>query len=188
LTNVAFTPKRIELLEPFIRDAVHRLCDEHFRNRQADMISDLAWALAALVLFRVLGLPESDLVRVKEGARYRGVVICGRASEDEQIGAARELASFWRYAWALVDARTKKPGRRFHQRSVQARDGDSDALTHGELTSIMLQMLFAGHETTTNLLGNSSATRVVSTQLTTATSTDCDALQQGSSFSHGTAT
>src|ERR1700682_1466868 len=33
-----------------------------------------------------------------------------------------------------------------------------------------------------------SATRVVSTQLTTATSTDCDALQQGSSFSHGTAT
>src|SRR5258708_4425834 len=33
-----------------------------------------------------------------------------------------------------------------------------------------------------------SATRVVSAQLTTAMSTDCDALQQGSSFSHGTAT
>ena len=92
LTNVAFTPKRVEALEPFIRDLAGRFCDERFRDGQADMISDLAWALPALVLFRVLGLPDSDLIRVKEGAHYRGVVIFGRASEDKQIGAARELA------------------------------------------------------------------------------------------------
>ena len=34
-------------------------------------------------------------------------------------------------------------------------DGDNDALDLPEATSIMLMMLFAGHETTTNLLGNS---------------------------------
>lgn len=150
LTNAAFTPKRIVALEPFLREMVDRFCDERFRDRRADMISDLAWALPALVLFRVLGLPESDLIRVKEGARYRGMVIYGQASEDEQIGAARELASFWQYAWELVDARTKSPADDFISDLVQARDGDCDALTHQELTSIMLQMLFAGHETTTN--------------------------------------
>jgi cytochrome P450 len=155
LANIAFMPKRIEMLEPFIRDGVRRLCDERFGYRQADMISDLAWALPVLVLFRVLGLPESDLVRVKEGARYRGVVLFGRPSEDEQIGAARELASFWQYAWALVDARTKSPGDDFISALTQARDGGADTLTREELTTIMLQMLFAGHETTTNLLGNS---------------------------------
>ena len=155
LTSVAFTPKRVEALEPFIRDLAGRFCDERFRDGQADMIGDLAWALPALVLFRVLGLPESDLTRVKEGAHYRGVVIFGRASEDEQIGAARELASFWQYAAALVDERTEGPGDDFISALVRARDGDSDALTHEELTSIMLMMLFAGHETTTNLLGNS---------------------------------
>jgi cytochrome P450 len=155
LTNVAFTPKRIEALEPFIRDLARRFCDERFRDGQADMISDLTWALPVLVLFHVLGLPESDLIRVKEGAHYRGVVIFGRASEDEQIGAARELASFWQYAGALIDARTERPGDDFISALVQARDGDSGVLTREELTTIMLQMLFAGHETTTNLLGNS---------------------------------
>jgi cytochrome P450 len=157
LVNIAFTPKRIAALEPFIRDVARRFCEERFREGRADMIDDLAWALPVLVLFRILGLPESDLVRVKEGARHRGLVLFGRANEDEQVGAARELASFWQYAGALVDARTESPGEDFISALVQARDekGDHGALTRQELTTIMLQMLFAGHETTTNLLGNS---------------------------------
>jgi cytochrome P450 len=157
LANAAFTPKRVAALEPFIRDLAQRFCDERLRDGHADMIGDFAWAFPALVLFRVLGLPETDLVRVKEGARYRGVVIYGRASEDEQAGAARELASFWRYAAAMVEARAKSPGDDFVSALVEARDvdGNNDVLTPAEATSIMLMMLFAGHETTTNLLGNS---------------------------------
>jgi cytochrome P450 len=155
LANAAFTPKRIGALEPFIRDLARRFLDEHFRAGSADIIADLAWAFPALVLFRVLGLPESDLARVKRGARHRGTVIYGRANEDEQVEAARELASFWRYAAALVQARTKSPGDDFVSALVLAGVADGDALSHEEMVSIMLQMLFAGHETTTKLIGNS---------------------------------
>ncbi|HXW27838.1 MAG TPA: cytochrome P450 [Xanthobacteraceae bacterium] len=157
LANAAFTPKRVAALEPFIRDLAQRFCDERLRDGHADIIGDFAWAFPALVLFRVLGLPETDLVRVKEGARFRGVVIYGRAGENEQVGAARELASFWQYAAAMVEARTKSPADDFVSALVEARDvdGDNDALSPQEATSIMLMMLFAGHETTTNLLGNS---------------------------------
>jgi cytochrome P450 len=157
LVSAAFTPKRVAALEPFIRDLAQRFCGERLRDGYADMIGDFAWAFPALVLFRVLGLPETDLVRVKEGARYRGVVIFGRASEDEQAHAARELASFWQYAAAMVEARTKSPSDDFVSALVEARDvdGDNEALAPPEVTSIMLMMLFAGHETTTNLLGNS---------------------------------
>jgi cytochrome P450 len=132
-----------------------RFCDDRFQDGRADMIGDLAWALPVLVLFRILDLPESDLVRVKEGARYRGVVIFGQANEEEQIGAARELASFWQYAGTLIDERTERPGDDLISALVHARDSETNALTREELTTIMLQMLFAGHETTTNLLGNS---------------------------------
>jgi len=157
LASAAFTPKRVAALEPFIRELAQRFCDERLRDGHADMIGDFAWAFPALVLFHVLGLPETDLARVKEGARNRGIVIFGRASEDEQVGAARELASFWQYAAAMVEARTKNPGDDFVSALVEARDvdGDNDALAPREATTIMLQMLFAGHETTTNLLGNS---------------------------------
>ena len=157
LASAAFTPKRVAALEPFIRNLAQRFCDERLRDGHADMIGEFAWAFPAVVLFHVLGLPEADLVRVKEGAHYRGVVIYGRASEDEQVAAARELASFWQYAAAMVEARTKNPSDDFVSALVQARDvdGDNDALEPREATSIMLIMLFAGHETTTNLLGNS---------------------------------
>jgi cytochrome P450 len=157
LTNAAFTPKRVAALEPFIRTLAQRFCDERLRDGRADMISDFVWAFPALVLFHVLGLPETDLVRVKEGAYNRGIVIFGRASEDEQVAAARELASFWQYAATILEARTKNPSDDFVSALVQARDvdGDNNVLEPREATSIMLMMLFAGHETTTNLLGNS---------------------------------
>jgi cytochrome P450 len=155
LANAAFTPKRIAALEPFVRDLARRFLDEHFRNGSADIVADLAWAFPALVLFQVLGLPESDLERVKRGARHRGTVIYGRPSEDEQVEAASELASFWRYAAALVEARTESPGDDFVSVLTQAGEADGDALSREETVSIMLQMLFAGHETTTKLMANS---------------------------------
>jgi cytochrome P450 len=155
LVNVAFTPKRIATLEPFIREVAKRFC-ESFQGGEADLVRDLTWSLPALVLLRVLGLPQSDLLRVKEGARNRGTVIYGRPTEEEQTRAARELASFWQYAASLVEARKESPGDDFVTALVQARDldGDNALLTRQEATSIMLQMLFAGHETTTNLLSN----------------------------------
>jgi cytochrome P450 len=158
LANIAFTPKRVAALEPFIRDVTKRFCEERFHDGEGELVRDLTWALPALVLFRVLGLPESDLVRVKEGARYRGAVIYGQPCDAEQIDAAHQLASFWQYAANLVEARTQNPGDDFISALVQARDlvGDNGGpLTRQEVISIMLQMLFAGHETTTNLLGNS---------------------------------
>ena len=157
LANAAFTPKRITSLEPFFRDLARRFLDERFRAGHADMIGDFAWAFPALVLFRVLGLPESDLARVKRGAHHRGTVLFGRAREDEQVDASSELASFWRYAATLVQAKIERPGDDFVSALVQVGDADSDgcALSREEAITIMLQMLFAGHETTTNLLGNS---------------------------------
>jgi cytochrome P450 len=155
LANVAFTPKRVAAMEPFIRDVTRRFCEEHLRDGRADLVGDLAWGLPALVLFRILGLPEADVARVKEGARNRGLLLFGRASEAEQVSAATELAAFWRYASALVEARTQTPADDLISALAQARDGDDEALTRQEVTAIVMIMFFAGNETTTCLMGNS---------------------------------
>jgi cytochrome P450 len=157
LANAAFTSKRVASLEPFMRGLAQRSLDEHFRDGSADIIANLAWAFPALVLFRLLGLPESDLALVKKGSGCRGTVMFGQANQDEQVEASRGLASFWRYAATFVEARTETPGDDFVSALVQARDADGDgrALSRRETISLMLSMLFAGHETTTNLIGNS---------------------------------
>ena len=154
LANVAFTPKRVASMEPFVRQVAQRFYNERLRDGHADLVRDLTWALPALVLFRILGLPDSDLVRVKEGAYNRGLVLFGRSGEDEQVPAARELASFYRYAAELVDARIADPGEDFISALMRSQEGDDEAMTRQELASLMVVMLFAGHETTTNLLGN----------------------------------
>ena len=157
LANVAFTPKRIASLEPFIRSFVQQFCDGHFDAGHADLIGDFAYALPAFVLFRVLGLPDSDLDRVKRGASNRGAVLFGHACESDQVDAARELAALWRYADGLIQARAEQPGDDFISELIRTSEDLSgeEGLSHQELTSLMVIMLFAGHETTTNLIGNS---------------------------------
>jgi cytochrome P450 len=155
LANVAFTPKRVAAMEPFIREVARRFCDERMRDGRADLIGDLAWGLPALVLFRILGLPEADVARVKEGARNRGLLLFGRATEAEQVNAATEVAAFWRYASALVEARAQVPADDLISALAQARDGDEEALTRQEVAAIVMIMFFAGNETTTSLIGNS---------------------------------
>ncbi|HEY1657390.1 MAG TPA: cytochrome P450 [Candidatus Sulfotelmatobacter sp.] len=155
LANVAFTPRRVAAMEPSIREATKRFCDERLRDGRADLIADLAWGLPPLVLFRILGLPEADVARVKEGARNRGLLLFGRATEAEQVSAAQELAAFWRYASALVEARAQNPADDLISALAQARDGEEEALTRQEVAAIVMIMFFAGNETTTCLIGNS---------------------------------
>jgi len=154
LANVAFTPKRVAAMEPFIRDLVVRFCAERLRDGRADLVRDLAWELPALVLFRILGVPDEDVTRVKAGSWSRILFVYGRADEAEQVRAAEGMAAFWRYAEGLVEARARNPREDFTSALVHAHDPDGTGLSLQQATTIVLNLLFAGHETTTGLLGN----------------------------------
>src|SRR4029077_6390268 len=58
LTNVAFTPRRVAAMEPFVRELTGRFLQERLSSGRADLVRDLAWDLPALVIFRVLGIPD----------------------------------------------------------------------------------------------------------------------------------
>ena len=154
LANVGFTPKRIAEMETFVRGLVHRFLDERFRGSQADLVRDLAWELPALVLFRILGIPDADVPVVKAGAEHRLALVYGRAAPELQVEAARGMAAFFRYARGLVESRLLTPAQDFTSDLVHATDPDGTRLTVPEAATIMLAFVFAGHETTTGLLGN----------------------------------
>jgi cytochrome P450 len=64
------------------------------------------------------------------------------------------MAAFWRYAETLVASRAEHSRDDFTSDLLLARDGDLPALSHQEVTQIVYELLFAGHETTTGLIGN----------------------------------
>ena len=154
LANAAFKPKRVAAMEPFVRELVIRFAEKQLVGGQADLIRDFAWELPALVIFRVLGIPDEDVPQVKAGAESRILFMFGHPSAEEQCRLARGMAAFWRYAEKLVASRAKEPREDFTSDLLLARDGDLPALTHAETTTIVYGLLLAGHETTTNLLGN----------------------------------
>ena len=106
------------------------------------------------MIFRVLGIPDEDVIRVKAGAESRMLLMWGRPKEDAQVRFAEGMAAFWRYAETLVASRAEHPRDDFTSDLLLARDGDSPALSHREVASIVYELLFAGHETVTGLLGN----------------------------------
>jgi len=78
----------------------------------------------------------------------------GRLSEDNQVRLAQSMAAFWRYAEALVASRAERPCDDFTSDLLLARANDLAILSHQEVTQIVYELLFAGHETTTGLIGN----------------------------------
>jgi len=154
LANVAFTPKRVAEMEGFVRDLVTRFCTERLREGRADILRDLAWELPALVLFRILGVPDNEVPRVKTGSWNRILFTYGRPTDVVQVQAAEGMAAFWRYAEGLVESRQQEPRDDFISDLVHAQDGDALSLPLPQAAAIVLGLLFAGHETTTGLLGN----------------------------------
>ena len=154
LANMAFTRRRVAAMEPFIRALARRFITERMDGGEVDFVRALAWELPALVVFRILGIPDEDVPAIKAGAESRLLFMWGRPSAAEQETLAQGMARFWRYAEALVAARFDAPRDDFTTALIVARDGDAPALSAQEVATIVYGLLLAGHETTTSLLGN----------------------------------
>jgi cytochrome P450 len=93
LARVSFTPRRVAAMEPFVRELTGRFLQECLSSGRADLVRDLAWDLPALVIFRVLGIPDEDVPRVKAGAESRLLLMWGRPNEAEQVRLAQGMAA-----------------------------------------------------------------------------------------------
>ena len=105
-------------------------------------------------MFEILGVPAADIATVKQGAADRLRFMFGRGPDDEQVAIATGMAAFWRYCEALAEDRRATPRDDFTSDLVHAPDHTGLPLTQQEVSTILFGLLLAGHETSTNLLGN----------------------------------
>ena len=154
IANAAFTPRRVAEMEDVVRAIVRDYLETHLVAGRSDIVADLTWELPALVLFNILGVPSSDVVEVKEGAKRRLQFLFGRADDDEQVNIATGMARFWRYCEQLAEDRRANRRDDFTSDLVHTPDESGAPLTQQEVATILFGLLLAGHETTTNLLSN----------------------------------
>ncbi len=153
-TQVAFSPVRIKKLEPYIRDLVNKSVDRFERDKRADLVEQMFYELPALVLFKLMGIPESDVKTIKEWADSRLVISFGKPTLEEQIHAAEHLVDYWDYCLDLVQKRINEPKDDLPSDLLATRNGDDSVLTLEDINNVVYGLLFAGHETTTNMSSN----------------------------------
>jgi cytochrome P450 len=155
LVQKAFTRRMVENLRARISSLVDELVDAIIERGGSDLISEFAYPLPVIVICELLGVPPEDRALFQEwagdfGARFEAQPL--RTPEMEARGDAATV-SLRDYLEGLIAEKRRLPADDLLSSLASVEDG-GDRLSHDELVSTALLLLFAGHETTANLIGN----------------------------------
>jgi cytochrome P450 len=161
LINKAFTPRAIASLRGMIRETVDRLIDDFTAGiapggeGRADLIAAFSYPLPALVIARILGVPDDDIRLFKDWSDDLAAFVgSAQATPDKYDRAARGAAEMDAYFRAIVRQRRSMTHQADVIGALIAAEEAGKTLTEDELVATAVFVLFAGHETTANLIGN----------------------------------
>jgi len=152
----ALNQRAIARMEPDVVALVDRLLDRMAGGREVDLIADFAAEIPVEVIGNLLDVPRA------ERGPLRGWSLAILSALEPAPGAAllergnRAVREFLDYLETLVARRRQAPGdpeADVLTRLIQG-EADGERLTDTELLHNCIFLLNAGHETTTNLIGN----------------------------------
>jgi cytochrome P450 len=154
LVTQAFSARRIEGMRPAIQSIVDELLDAVAERGTMDVIADVANPLPGIVIAELLGVPKSDQAQFKTWANDFAAAIDGSGDEltSLQLGL-RSVNAMSAYLGEVAEQRRRAPQDDLITDLLAAQE-EGAHLTHAELVATCLLLLFAGNETTTNLIGN----------------------------------
>lgn len=150
----AFSMKRVTALVPVIEATTASLLDAVGPATEFDLIAALAFPLPVKIVFSLMGVPERDYSQIKHWSGYRAALGWGRPAPRDQVEIATGMAAYRAYLRKLVDVKLLEPGDDLTSDLVAVHREDPERLTLEEIASILFSLSFAGHETTTGLIGN----------------------------------
>ncbi len=157
LISKAFTPRVVQQLRPKIEELSRMLIDDAItrsKDGEIDIIRDLAEPLPVLVIGDLLGLPREDRHLLKEWSDAIAAMMgAARPTVEKAVAACQAIAKMERYFADVIALRRRSPSDDLLSLLVTA-ENEGGLLSEQELLSTCAMVLFGGHETTTNLIGN----------------------------------
>ncbi len=159
LVSMAFTPRRIALLEPAIRRICEELVDGFEHRSRVDFTTKFAVPLPVAAVAAVLEIPDTRRGDFKRWADS-SVAAIGRAiSDDERVAAERDSLDQQHYFVSELEQRRAEPRDDFLTDLLNAELTPDDDVEGGpldipEMLSIIRQIQVAGSETTASLLAD----------------------------------
>ncbi|HEY8048210.1 MAG TPA: cytochrome P450 [Ramlibacter sp.] len=152
----ALTRRAIADMEPGLVRLVDTLLDRIAARGGGDLVEDFASAIPVEIIGNLLGVPHAD----RGPLRGWSLAILGalepKLTPEQEAQGNRGVAEFTAYLKTLVADRRKHPGDPEHDVLTRLIQGEAagEQLSESELLQNCVFILNAGHETTTNLIGN----------------------------------
>lgn len=152
--HAGFKPAALQSLRPLISRVVDELLDDMESARETDFIGRFARRLPARVIAGMMGVDSPDKSDfIKWSDDVAAFVGSPTPTMDIALRAQDSLVALNEYFSMLLPERRRNPGEDMVSRLIQAEE-QGLIVTSKELLAQCCTLLFAGHETTRNLLGN----------------------------------
>lgn len=155
LVQAAFTPRVVTDLRPRVKEIINALIDRiEDEGRETDLIRSFAFPLPVRIICELLGVPEEDHERIGAWARdISALQATGTPQYERAKLASQKVVEIEGYFQTLGEERRRRPREDLISRLIAVRD-EGDRLSQEELINMCVNLVFAGHETTTALIGN----------------------------------
>jgi len=154
LASAAFSRPRIAALRPRVQAIAGRLLDDlqARAGTAVDLVKGFAFPLPFTVISELLGVPEPDRDRL---GTWFTTLLAPSSAPEPPAGAVAASADIAGYLAGLLARKRAHPGQDLVTDLVRAADHDG-SLSEQEMLSTIFQLVVAGHDTTTSLIGNAT--------------------------------
>lgn len=148
LVSKAFTPRRVAAFAPRVTELTEGLIDGFAHRGEADLIHEFAFPLPIHAICDLLGVPRADQ---QDFRQWAGLML--RHGDGTRGGVARSVKKMQSYLSDLIRRKRAEPGDDLISGLIRASD-HGEQLSGDEAAAMAFILLFAGFETTVNLIGN----------------------------------
>ena len=152
LVSAAFSPKRVNALEPEIRRFAKGLIDRFVERGEVELVSEFSLPLPMTVIATMLGVPPEHMNDFKRWADAFTAGVGAARSADEIATMFADIDAFYDYFTRAIESRLETPRDDLLTDLITARMDGQEPLSADEILLMLSQFLVGGHETTTLMI------------------------------------
>jgi cytochrome P450/ferredoxin-NADP reductase len=155
----AFLPERLIGYEPTVRALARQYMDRFVDKGRADLVREMFYEIPLNIALKFLGVPDDGAEQLRQFAVAHTLNTWGRPTAQEQLEIAENVGRFWRTAQNILeDMMTRPDGEGWMYESIRQHLRHPDVVPESYLRSMMMAILAAAHETTSNATANAFLT------------------------------
>lgn len=154
ILNRAFSARRINAMQPVIRELAEALVDSFAADGRVDLVSRYANPLVMTVVSLLFGVPREDIPRVQAWTDDLVLLWNPTAPVEAKLPAARRMVEYERYIEALMAERRARPQDDILSDLLHGHDHDQELepLPDAVVLHFFRGARLAGHDTTRDLI------------------------------------